>query len=141
MRIRDWSSDVCSSDLLAVHDIAEEGGEAGRLLLVCEACADLGGQIRKAAFPLLNLEPGAKLPGDCLGIGGGGTGAALLHDGRRHALVPAEDEDRAPRAAVLQEFSRHVALLQRAVHLHEQQDFGQTLLADDRKSTSLNSSH
>src|SRR3546814_2219654 len=74
MRISDWSSDVCSSDLwLAVHDIAEEGGEAGRLLLVCEACADLGGQIRKAAFPLLNLEPGAQLPGDCLGIGGGGT--------------------------------------------------------------------
>src|SRR3546814_6406782 len=80
MRISDWSSDVCSSDLL--------------------------------------------------GIGGGGTGAALLHDGRRHALVPAEDEDRAPRAEVLQEFSRHVALLQRAVHLHEQQDVGQTLLAE-----------
>src|SRR3546814_18697455 len=94
MRISDWSSDVCSSDLwLAVHDIAEEGGEAGRLLLVCEACADLGGQIRKAAFPLLNLEPGAQLPGDCLGIGGGGTGAALLHDGRRHALVPARSEE------------------------------------------------
>src|SRR3546814_13843088 len=126
MRISDWSSDVCSSDLwLAVHDIAEEGGEAGRLLLVCEACADLGGQIRKAAFPLLNLEPGAQLPGDCLGIGGGGTGAALLHDGRRHALVPAADEDRAPRAEVPQEFSRHVGPLQRAVHLPVQKDSGQ----------------
>src|SRR3546814_19628265 len=76
------------------------------------------------------LEPGAQLPVDCLGIGGGGTGAALLHDGRRHALVPAEDEDRAPRAEVLQEFSRHVALLQRAVHLHAQPDVGQTLLAE-----------
>src|SRR3546814_5724452 len=72
----------------------------------------------RSAFPLLNLEPGAQLPGDCLGIGGGGTGAALLHDGRRHALVPAEDEDRAPRAEVLQEFSRHVALLQRRSEEH-----------------------
>src|SRR3546814_20835259 len=62
------SDDGPRSRWLAVHDIAEEGGEAGRLLLVCEACADLGGQIRKAAFPLLNLEPGAQLPGDCLGI-------------------------------------------------------------------------
>src|SRR3546814_12292449 len=94
MRIRDWSDDGPRSRWLAVHDIAEEGGEAGRLLLVCEACADLGGQIRKAAFPLLNLEPGAQLPGDCLGIGGGGTGAALLHDGPRPAPGPAAEVGR-----------------------------------------------
>src|SRR3546814_9040469 len=57
MRISDWSSDVCSSDLCAVHISHPHGMSLGKSLtdLVCLPGRGRGGGAGTSSFPSVNL--------------------------------------------------------------------------------------
>src|SRR3546814_20125694 len=65
MRISDWSSDVCSSDLLARHGIPVPAGHRGKDADdAADAARELGFPVELKALGLANkTEPGAVRPG------------------------------------------------------------------------------
>src|SRR3546814_19099970 len=57
MRISDWSSDVCSSDLIIVHDLAElvvADPEAGAVIRVRGGVADERGDLAEGRARFIN---------------------------------------------------------------------------------------
>src|SRR3546814_5063224 len=93
MRISDWSSDVCSSDLLQrpkreTLSIDEEPVEVGAVGLQVIECEDWAEDLLHVTDMLANADQCAGL---CLDIGGGremvGMGVGFQHHGDAPALV------------------------------------------------------
>src|SRR3546814_13045730 len=94
MRISDWSSDVCSSDLLVARDVAE---------VVIEIAAERAVDILEVAVerPAADVGPGGGIIGlDALGVGLGETRDAVPAAHARgidHLQRPDERAGEAPR--------------------------------------------
>src|SRR3546814_17432684 len=90
MRISDWSSDVCSSDLLAVADLAASGrAQEGRL-------ADGVGReiiVQQEAFPVLAFQRVDDLLVLARAEGGDNQRLRLAAGEQRRAVGPAENAD------------------------------------------------
>src|SRR3546814_5898640 len=97
MRISDWSSDVCSSDLLAVADLAASGrAQEGRL-------ADGVGReiiVQQEAFPVLAFQRVDDLLVMARAEGGDDQRLRLAAGEHRRAVGPAENADQIGRANV-----------------------------------------
>src|SRR3546814_19586170 len=96
MRISDWSSDVCSSDLLAGGDIAQHAAVRRRLVIL--GAVGIGDAERDAGQAAL----AATLEEFCFGL-------EACEDVRRCALVPVELDvlgDRAVRIDAQREIGR-----------------------------------
>src|SRR3546814_8696904 len=128
MRISDWSSDVCSSDLDGMDDVRA----------ITPKQADRGKEHPEVADQL----PERKTDGDIANAWRGGD-AVMPHAGHRHVAPFMEAQQRDLMPLRRQSFGRHAhgngraAFLVKGLgrqhqYLHE---------AIDRKSTRLNSSH
>src|SRR3546814_9724085 len=111
MRISDWSSDVCSSDLIGIG--VAKSKIANSFLEGKEAAQDIG-------FPLV-IRPSYTL---------GGSGGGFVHK---------KEEFDAALNRGLQASPSHEVLVEQAVLGWK--EFELELLREDRKSTRLNSSH
>src|SRR3546814_7628366 len=130
MRISDWSSDVCSSDLLQrpkreTLSIDEEPVEVGAVGLQVIECEDWAEDLLHVTDMLANADQCAGL---CLDIGGGremvGMGVGFQHHGDAPALVLRHRQYPVGRAGI--DLAAGQVEIKHGV---------------DRKSTRLNSSH
>src|SRR3546814_18351408 len=87
MRISDWSSDVCSSDLIVVNEIASD---------LHRLCGDFADRASSRAWLSAERQQ-VRIAAGCGGVGGTGalrgaavqiTGAAALRSGARPSLAP-----------------------------------------------------
>src|SRR3546814_5602221 len=127
MRISDWSSDVCSSDLLEARDIAVGGPGAGELFGAGFAVtADDGAETARVAIELLidrnDIQPFLR--------------QYFAEGAERHRRAPAIGRANMGDAPL-----RCVAFGKRYRGEHEQRRRGSEDRELDRKSTRLNSSH